>query len=213
MQGAVALSDNELIAQSLNRGDLGGPSSERGSRDGASSDGASSDGASSDGASSAFGTLVLRYRKLVIAVAYRLCSDAALAEDIAQDTFVRVWERLADYRPSGNFRAWLVRIATNLTIDAMRKRKPVVDIEDVSLVAPGQGPEAFAVNSERVAVVRSALMRLPMQSRMVLVLREYQALSYQEIADALDLPLGTVKSRLNEARRRLKTELVSYFQA
>ena len=167
-------------------------------------------GPSGDGPSAAFGTLVLRYRKLVIAVAYRICGDAALAEDIAQDTFVRVWDRLADYKPSGNFRAWLARIATNLTIDAMRKRKPVVDIEDLPLVSPEPGPEAAVVSSERAAAVRAALMRLPVQSRTVLVLREYQALSYQEIADALDVPLGTVKSRLNDARRRLKAELAGY---
>lgn len=198
MQRVAALTDNELIAQSLTRR---GPSAP------------SSDGASPDGASAAFGTLVLRYRKLIIAVAYRLCGDAALAEDIAQDTFVRVWDRLASYRPSGNFKAWLVRIATNMTIDAMRKRKPVVDIEDVSLVAPGQGPEAAALSSERATAVRAALMRLPVQSRTALVLREYQALSYQEIADALDIPLGTVKSRLNDARRRLKVELAGYMSA
>lgn len=188
MIGAAALSDNELIAQSLQRG-------------------------SGDAPSAAFGALVLRYHKLVIAVAYRLCGDAALAEDIAQDAFVRVWDRLADYRPDGNFKAWLVRIATNMTIDAMRKRKPVVDIEDVSLVAPDQGPEAAALSSERAAAVRAALMRLPVQSRTALVLREYQGLSYQEIADALDIPLGTVKSRLNDARRRLKAELAGYMSA
>ena len=195
MLGAATLSDNELISQSL-QGEAG--------------DVPSGDGRSMGGPSAAFGALVLRYRKLVIAVAYRLCGDAALAEDIAQDAFVRVWDRLADYRPSGNFKAWLVRIATNMTIDALRKRKPVVDIEDVSLVAPGQGPEAAAVSSERAAQVRAALMRLPVQSRAVLVMREYEALSYQEIADVLDVPLGTVKSRLNNARRRLKAELAGY---
>lgn len=190
MWGAAAPSDNELIAQSLQRG--------------------TGDLSSTDGPSAAFGTLVLRYRKLVLSVAYRLCGDAALAEDIAQDTFVRVWDRLADYKPSGNFRAWLVRIAANLTIDALRKHKPVADIEDLSLVAPGPGPEAAAVSGERAAAVRAALMRLPVQSRAVLVLREYDSLSYQEIADALDIPLGTVKSRLNDARRRLKAELAGY---
>jgi RNA polymerase sigma-70 factor (ECF subfamily) len=186
MTGAAAPSDNELIAKSLQRGRAG--------------------------ASAAFGTLVRRYRKLVISVAYRLCGDAALAEDIAQDAFIRVWDRLADYRPSGNFKAWLVRIATNLTIDALRKRRPAVDIEDVSLVATGQGPEAAALSGERAAVVRAALMRLPVQSRTVLVLREYEMLSYREMADALDIPLGTVKSRLNDARRRLKAELSGYMQ-
>jgi RNA polymerase sigma-70 factor (ECF subfamily) len=168
---------------------------------------------STEGASAAFGQLVLRYRKLVISVAYRVCGDAALAEDIAQDAFVRVWGRLSSYRPDGHFRAWLTRIATNMAIDAVRRRRPQVDIENLSLEAPGQGPEGAAVSSERAAVVQGALMRLPIQSRTILVLREYQSLSYQEIADVLDVPLGTVKSRLSDARRRLRAELISYVAA
>ncbi len=185
MHNVAALSDNELIALSLAEN-------------------------VEDGGATAFGTLVLRYRKLVIGVSYRLCGDAALAEDIAQDTFIRVWDKLSSYRPDGNFRAWLVRIAANMTIDALRRKKPVVDIADVPLVAPGQGPEAAVVSHERAAAVRAALMRLPVQSRTVLVLREYQALSYREIANTLDIPLGTVKSRLSDARRRLKIELAGY---
>jgi len=132
---------------------------------------------SAEGASAAFGKLVMRYHRLAISVAYRVCGDAALAEDVAQDAFVRVWSRLSDFR---------------------------------ALEAPEQGPESAAVSSERTSVVRAALMRLPAQSRTILVLREYQSLSYQEIADLLDVPMGTVKSRLSDARRRLKAELTGY---
>ena len=188
VHSTAQLSDAELVAQSLRAN-------------------------SAEGASAAFGKLVMRYQKLVISVAYRVCGDAALAEDVAQDTFVRVWSRLAQFRPDGNFRAWLTRIATNMAIDAVRRRRPQVDIEDLSLEAPGQGPESAAVSSERADVVRAALMRLPVQSRTILVLREYQSLSYQEIADVLDVPLGTVKSRLSDARRRLKVELTGYLSA
>jgi RNA polymerase sigma-70 factor (ECF subfamily) len=106
-----------------------------------------------------------------------------------------------------------MRIATNMTIDALRRQKPQVDIADLSLPAPGQGPEGAALRSERAAAVRAALARLPVQSRTILVLREYQSLSYQEIANVLDVPLGTVKSRLSDARRRLKAELSSYMAA
>ena len=182
------LSDKELVSQSLSA-------------------------QSAEGASAAFGTLVLRYRKLVISVAYRICGDAALAEDVAQDAFVRVWSRLSEFRADGNFRAWLTRIAANMAIDAVRRRRPQVDIEDVALEAPGQGPESAAMSRERAGVVRAALMRLPVQSRTILVLREYQSFSYQEIADVLDVPLGTVKSRLSDARRRLKVELTGYVSA
>jgi RNA polymerase sigma-70 factor (ECF subfamily) len=165
---------------------------------------------SAEGASAAFSKLVMRYHKLAISVAYRVCGDAALAEDVAQDAFVRVWSRLSEFRPDGNFRAWLMRITTNMAIDAVRRRRPQVDIEDLALEAPGQGPEGAALSSERADVVRAALMRLSVQSRTILVLREYQSLSYQEIAEVLDIPLGTVKSRLSDARRRLKAELSGY---
>jgi RNA polymerase sigma factor (sigma-70 family) len=183
MQEPSTKSDNEWIAQSL-RGDT-----------------------------QAFGMLVLRYRKLVIGVAYRICGDAMLAEDIAQEAFVRAWGKLDRYRPQGNFKSWLCRIAANLTIDTLRKHKPALDIQEVSLVDPGEGPEAAALQSERVAAVRRALMRLPLHSRAALVLREYQGFSYQEIADTLDIPLGTVKSRLSDARRRLQVELAGYVEA
>jgi RNA polymerase sigma-70 factor (ECF subfamily) len=174
--------DNELIAQSL------------------------------EGDASAFGALVLRYRRMVIGVAYRVCGDAALAEDVAQDTFIRVWDRLSTFRPQGNFRAWICRIASNRTIDALRRKKPTTDVEKAVLEAPGDQPETVALQSERAAAVRAAVMALPMHTRMAVVLREYEGLSYKEIADGLDIPIGTVKSRLNDARRRLKVALAPYME-
>jgi len=175
-------SDNELVVQSL-RGDT-----------------------------SAFGVLILRYRRLVIGIAYRVCGDATLAEDVAQETFIRVWDRLPTYSPQGNFKGWVGRIASNLTIDALRRQKPTVDIEQAVLEAPGDRPEAMALRRERAVAVKAAIAKLPEQTRVALVLREYEGFSYQEIADGLGIPLGTVKSRLNDARRRLKVELAPYME-
>ena len=175
-------SDNELIEESLH-GDTG-----------------------------AFGALVLRYHKVVIAVAYRICGDGALAEDVAQDTFIRVWDRLSSFRPEGNFRGWICRIAANLTVDVLRRRKPTAELSEGALEADTEGPEATALRNERAAAVQAALMRLPLHSRTALVLREYEGLSYREIADTLDIPLGTVKSRLNDARRRLQAELNPFLE-
>jgi len=159
------------------------------------------------GDQAAFGQLVLRYQRIVLGVAYRICGDPVLAQDVAQQTFIRIWEKLGTYRPEGNFRSWLCRIAANLTVDAFRQHKPTVDIDDLSLPDTAQGPERSVLDHERAAVVRAALMRLPVHSRAALVLREYEGLSYQEIAAALGIPLGTVKSRINDARRRLQEEL------
>jgi RNA polymerase sigma-70 factor (ECF subfamily) len=143
----------------------------------------------------------------VLGVAYRVCGDAALADDLAQETFVRVWRKLHTYRPGHSFRAWICRIASNLTIDALRRQKPTVDIEQVSLPNPGSAPESLAMQDERALAVRSAIAALPEQVRITLVLREYEGLSYGEIAEALDIPMGTVKSRLGDARRRLREAL------
>jgi RNA polymerase sigma factor (sigma-70 family) len=104
------------------------------------------------------------------------------------------------------------RIASNLTIDALRRQKPTADIELLPLEATGGRPEAVALRNERADAVRAAIMKLPLQTRMALVLREYEGLSYQEIADGLGIPLGTVKSRLNDARRRLQAELARYME-
>lgn len=165
-----------------------------------------------DGDRDAFATLVLRYRTLVIGVAYRICGNASLAEDIAQETFIRVWAKLTTFRPEGSFKGWLCRIAANLTIDALRRQKPTTDIEEISAVASDKEPEPAVLSSEQAVAVRSALLRLPVQSRTILVLREYENLSYQEMSDVLDIPLGTVKSRLSDARRRLKAELSAYME-
>jgi RNA polymerase sigma-70 factor (ECF subfamily) len=159
------------------------------------------------GNSAAFGALVIRYRKVAIGVAYRICGDAMLAEDVAQLTFIRIWEKLHSFRPGGNFGGWLCRIAANLTIDELRKKKPTADIDKLPLADAGQGPERAALQDERAAVVRKAIMKLPTHSRVALVLREYEGLSYKEIADTLSIPIGTVKSRINDARRRLQIEL------
>jgi len=164
------------------------------------------------GDTESFGALILRYRAMVTGVAYRIAGDAALADDIAQETFIRLWSKLATYRPEGNLKGWVCRIAANLTIDALRKQKPTTDISRLDLAGGGKGPEGAALSSEQATQVRAALMRLPVDSRTVLVLREYEGLSYQEIADTLRVPLGTVKSRLNDARGRLKDELRAYME-
>jgi RNA polymerase sigma-70 factor (ECF subfamily) len=164
------------------------------------------------GNSAAFGALVLRYHKVAIGVAYRICGDAMLAEDVAQLTFIRIWDKLYSFRPDGNFRGWLCRIAANLTIDELRKKKPTVDIDALPLADSSRGPERSALQDERALAVRRAIMNLPAHSRAALVLREYEGLSYQEIADTLAVPIGTVKSRINDARCRLQVELSEFMR-
>jgi RNA polymerase sigma-70 factor (ECF subfamily) len=160
----------------------------------------------------AYGELVRCHREGVINVVYRMCGDVNLAEDAAQEAFIRAWQHLPSYRPRSPFRNWVYRIATNVALDALRRERETVDIDALPLVASGQGPEAAVEGMERGERVRQAVLALPPASRAVLVLREYEGLSYREIADTLGVPMGTVMSRLNYARNRLRESLAPYLE-
>ncbi len=159
-----------------------------------------------NGDRSAFGELVRRHYASVVNVVYRLCGEAGLAEDMAQEAFLRAWINLPSFHPESPLRNWLYRIAVNAALDVLRRKTetPVEDerIEMVTDQAPG--PEAALIAKEQAAFLQQAMKSLPEAARSVLVLREYGELSYQEIAAVLDIPIGTVMSRLNYARNRLR---------
>ena len=157
----------------------------------------------------AFSELVRIHTRGVFNVVYRMCGDALVAEDAAQETFLRAWQNLSSYRPQTSLRNWLYRIAFNAAMDMIRKEKRILptDIEDLQLTDDRPGPEALASQNERTVLVQKAVLSLPDASRAVLVLKEYEGMSYHEIADALDIPMGTVMSRLNYARKLLKEKL------
>ena len=165
-----------------------------------------------DGDTGAFGDLVRLHRRGVVNVVYRMCGDAGLAEDAAQEAFVRAWQRIDRYEPRAPFRNWLYRIASNAAVDALRRQRETVDINGLQLASPGAGPEESAESAEREDMVRRAVLALPPASRAVLVLREYEQLTYREIADALSIPMGTVMSRLNYARSHLREALAPYLE-
>lgn len=154
----------------------------------------------------AFGELVCRYYPAVVQVVYRLCGDAFLAEDAAQEAFLRAWLHLPSYHPQSPLRHWLYRIAVNAALDILRKRSESrLEEEEWQIVGDlAASPEALAIANEDASRVQRAIASLPEAARSVLVLREYGGLSYQEIALVLDIPLGTVMSRLNYARNRLR---------
>jgi RNA polymerase sigma-70 factor (ECF subfamily) len=161
----------------------------------------------------AFGELVRHYHPGVVNVVYRMCGDMELAEDAAQDAFIQAWLHLPSFRAGSSLRNWLYRIAVNAALDVLRRepKTPIADMEFLSLADPLAGPEAVLLQKERTVVVEQAILSLTETSRAVIVLREYGGLSYQEIASALDIPLGTVMSRLNYARERLKELLAPHF--
>ena len=162
-----------------------------------------------NGERNAFSELVCIHAQGVRNVIYRMCGDAQIAEDAAQETFIQAWLHLSSYRPQTSLRNWLYRIAFNAATDMLRKEQRILPnaLEDLQLSDPLPGPEAVFSQEERTTLVKKAILSLPDACRAVLVLREYEEMSYHEIAEALDIPLGTVMSRLNYARKLLKERL------
>lgn len=154
----------------------------------------------------AFGDLVAQHHQGVINVVYRMCGEMHIAEDAAQNAFIRAWQNLPKYEPSASFRSWLYRIAVNAALDMLRREKPVVNIEN-TVISQSFKVEGHLMKQEQARLVKNAVLNLPETSRTVLILREYERLSYKEIAETLDIPLGTVMSRLNYARKTLANAL------
>jgi RNA polymerase sigma-70 factor (ECF subfamily) len=161
-----------------------------------------------------FGSLVRRYQRELYGYLRRYLGDADLADDVFQTTFVQVFTKAGQYEPGRPVRPWLYAIATNQAIDARRRlgRHPTVSLEQTEGEAEGEkrglidmleAREADPFNNvdaaETRTLVRSCIDRLPDFLKTVVLLAYYQGLKYQEIADALDIPLGTVKSRLHAA--------------
>jgi RNA polymerase sigma-70 factor (ECF subfamily) len=154
----------------------------------------------------AYGELVRCYYPGVVKVIYRLSGDASMAEDMAQETFLRAWINLSSFHTHSSLGNWLNRIAVNAALDVLRRRpEEALEEQMVQMIAdPDGGPETAMIEKERVVLLQQAMHSLPEAARSALVLREYGSLSYQEIASVLDVPVGTVMSRLNYARNRLR---------
>jgi RNA polymerase sigma-70 factor, ECF subfamily len=166
-----------------------------------------------NGDRNAYGELVRHYHPGVVNVVYHLCGNTELAEDAAQEAFIRAWLHLPSFQPGTPLRNWLYRIAVNAALDVLRRDTKTADIDfdNLALPDPQMGPEAALLQKERTNAVQQAILALTDASRAVLVLREYGGLSYQEISAALNIPLGTVMSRLNYARTQLKQLLEPQF--
>ena len=168
-----------------------------------------------EGNEPAYRELVTRYRRQVYTVALRMLRRPEDAEDVTQETFVRMFKALDRYDPNRPFAAWILTIASRLSIDQLRRRRRnpislfqrdpgtdeeyVIEVED-----PGPGPEVQAVHGEEQDQASALIESLPEHYRIVIMLRHVQDLSYEEIAEALQLPLGTVKARIHRAREILK---------
>lgn len=168
-----------------------------------------------------FGEIVKRYQGRLVNFLYRLVYDRAEAHDLAQEVFFKTFRALDRYDPQYKFSTWLFRVGQNAAIDRLRKRRlklvsldrPSRDQDNDStweFPAAERGPYGDLRNRERGDAISEAIQALPWEYRELIVMRHYGELSYAEIAEIKELPLGTVKNKLFRARQILKENLADY---
>jgi RNA polymerase sigma-70 factor (ECF subfamily) len=163
----------------------------------------------------AFRALLRKYERGVFSICLRMVRNREEAADLSQESFIKVFASLDRYNPAYAFSSWLFKITSNLCIDHLRKRRidtrgmdDPIDGEGGEIqrqyVAPDPNPEEVFSRRERTGQLEAAIAALPEHYRIMLVLRHQEDLSYEEIADTLSIPLGTVKARIHRAREMLK---------
>ncbi|GLX68574.1 RNA polymerase sigma factor SigW [Paenibacillus glycanilyticus] len=166
----------------------------------------------------AFAELVGLYQDKLFHMAYRMLYNRQEAEDVVQETFLRVYKNLERYDESLKFSTWIYRIATNLCIDRLRKRKPSYSLDAESTDHEGldgysmipsddRTPESELLLSETQRIIHDAIESLPPKYKTIMMLRYIQEMSLQEIGDVLDMPVTTIKTRVHRGREFLRKKL------
>ncbi|MBC7899769.1 MAG: sigma-70 family RNA polymerase sigma factor [Saprospiraceae bacterium] len=180
--------------------------------------------ATKNGDEAAFAEIVARYRNPITNYLYRFLNDYEEAVDLSQETFVRVYFAIERYHTDYAFSTYIYRIATNLAISEIRKRKRrtilsltglfQTDVEDVTEFQPPDTrslPDEDLLEDEKAGVIAKAIETLPVKYRVPIILRDIEGKTYDEIAEIMELGLGTTKSRISRARGLLKEKLKHYF--
>jgi RNA polymerase sigma-70 factor (ECF subfamily) len=157
----------------------------------------------------AFEELVRRHRLATYRVALRVLGDESDAEDATQDAFVQAWRNLGGFRADAAFSTWMYRIVTNRCLNMLRARRRTEPLPD-DREAPASRPDRIAEARWEVEDLKLAILRLTPEQRAPLVLRELQGCTYEQIADALDISIPAVKSRLHRARLELLAAMGSW---
>lgn len=174
--------------------------------------------ASLAGDSLAFGQLVDRYQDRLRNTLRGLTGSTEEAEDVAQEAFVQAYLKLDSFQRTARFFTWLYRIAFNLAISKSRKKRPRISFNAVQEagapdpVSAAAAPDHASLAQERADMLHQAIAELPEDYRQILVLREFEGCDYQRIADVLNLPIGTVRSRLFRGRSQLRERLAPLLQ-
>ena len=175
-----------------------------------------------EGRESAFRELIRRYERPVFSVIYRMVRDRELAEDLAQETFIKVLNALGRYDPSYKFSSWIFKIAHNNTVDHIRKKTPEMlslegsphartqeqaEATSFTAVDTAEDPEQYTHSQEVGAEIEAAIATLRPQYREAILLWHIEGRPYDEIAEIMDLPLGTVKTYIHRGRNELRQKL------
>lgn len=167
----------------------------------------------------AFNAIVERYQLHVYNLSARIMGNMASAEDATQETFISAYRAIRRYR-GGSFRGWMLRIATNQCYDMLRamKRRPADSLDEALLnpafqvASSGDSPEQLSIRGELAEQIQRAILTLPEEQRVVIVLIDVQGYSYEETAQAAGASIGTIKSRLSRARARLRDHLKQHME-
>jgi len=175
-----------------------------------------------EGREDAYRELIKRYERPVFSLIYRMVRDTETAEDLAQETFIKVLNNVDRYRPEFKFSSWLFKIANNITIDHLRRRQlDTISIEGapdavtgerirataVTVASGGESPLEELESKEIGASIEEAIAKLRPEYRACIILRHVEDYSYDEIAEIVKLPLGTVKTYIHRARQELREHL------
>lgn len=174
------------------------------------------------GSEKAYRELLDRYQRPVFSLVYRMVRDRELAEDLAQETFVKVFNHLDRFDPKYKFSSWIFKIASNLAIDTLRKREPVtvsldgsrhastadeVEATRITVESKDENPEEFLEAKELGQEIERAIGLLRPEYRTAILLRHVEGRAYEEIAEVMGVPLGTVKTFIHRARTELRETL------
>jgi RNA polymerase sigma-70 factor, ECF subfamily len=175
-----------------------------------------------EGRETAFRELIGRYQRPVFSLIYRLVRDREKAEDLAQDTFIKVLNALDRYDPSYKFSSWIFKIAHNTSLDHLRRKEPETlsidgsphartaaetEASTLTPVSTGQTPEEYTSNQELGSEIDRAIALLRPEYRTAIVLCHVEGRAYEEIAEIMEIPLGTVKTYIHRGRNELKKQL------
>lgn len=170
-----------------------------------------------DGDLEAFEELVLLFDKKIYNYCYRMTNNSDDAEDLAQEVFIKVYRNLKAFRKDSKFSTWIYRIAYNTCIDNHRKKRFKLlplnrggdDERDMDIPSPTPLPEDQVISDEQYSIIKECIARLKPEYKSAIILRDIQNYSYREIADILNIPMGTVKSNISRARALLRDDLKS----